>query len=43
MRFIKENEYAGEIVPLSEMFFKEMPALGEEEQQVINMKADPQS
>ena len=28
--------YAGEIVPLSEMFFKEMPALGEEEQQVIN-------
>ena len=32
----KEMSYAGEIVPLSEMFFKEMPALGEEEQQVIN-------
>ena len=28
--------YAGEIVPLSEMFFKDMPELGAEEQEVIN-------
>ncbi|WP_256093961.1 glutamate--tRNA ligase family protein, partial [Staphylococcus aureus] len=28
----KEMSYDGEIVPLSEMFLKEMPALGEEEQ-----------
>ena len=34
--------YAGEIVPLSEMFFKEMPALGEEEQQVINGEQVPE-
>ncbi len=35
--------YAGEIVPLSEkMSFKEMPALGEEEQQVINGEQVPE-
>ncbi|HDT5230826.1 TPA: glutamate--tRNA ligase [Staphylococcus aureus] len=38
----KEMSYAGEIVPLSEMFFKEMPALGEEEQQVINGEQVPE-
>ena len=32
----KEMSYAGEIVPLSEMFFKDMPELGAEEQEVIN-------
>ena len=32
----KEMSYAGEIIPLSEMFFHEMPELGEEEQEVIN-------
>ncbi len=32
----QKNVGAGEIVPLSEMSLKEMPALGEEEQQVIN-------
>ncbi len=37
----KEMSYAGEIVPLSEMFFKEMPALGEE-QQVINGEQVPE-
>ncbi len=38
----KEMSYAGEIVPLSEMFFKEMPALGEEEQQAINGEQVPE-
>nr|WFN99544.1 glutamate--tRNA ligase [Staphylococcus aureus] len=38
----KEMSYAGEIVPLSEMFFKEMPALCEEEQQVINGEQVPE-
>ena len=32
----KEMSYAGEIVPLSEMFFHDMPELGEEEQEVLN-------
>ena len=34
--------YAGEIVPLSEMFFKEMPEFGEEEQEVINGEQVPE-
>ena len=34
--------YAGEIVPLSEMFFHEMPELGEEEQEVINGEQVPE-
>lgn len=38
----KEMSYAGEIVPLSEMFFHEMPELGEEEQEVINGEQVPE-
>ena len=38
----KEMSYAGEIIPLSEMFFHEMPELGEEEQEVINGEQVPE-
>jgi hypothetical protein len=31
----KEMSYAGEIVPLSEMFFNDMPEFGEEEKEVF--------
>ena len=34
--------YAGEIVPLSEMFFHDMPELGEEEQEVLNGEQVPE-
>ena len=34
--------YAGEIVPLSEMFFHEMPELNEEEQEVVNGEQVPE-
>ena len=38
----KEMSYAGEIVPLSEMFFHDMPELGEEEQEVLNGEQVPE-
>ena len=38
----KEMSYLGEIIPLSEMFFHEMPELGEEEQEVINGEQVPE-
>ena len=38
----KRNELSGEIIPLSEMFFHEMPELGEEEQEVINGEQVPE-
>ena len=38
----KEMSYAGEIVPLSEMFFHEMPELNEEEQEVVNGEQVPE-
>ena len=37
----KEMSYAGEIVPLSEMFFNDMPEFGEEEK-VINGEQVPE-
>ncbi|RRJ10587.1 glutamate--tRNA ligase, partial [Pseudomonas aeruginosa] len=38
----KEMSYAGEIVPLSEMFFNDMPEFGEEEKEVINGEQVPE-
>ena len=38
----KRNELCHEIIPLSEMFFHEMPELGEEEQEVINGEQVPE-
>ena len=38
----KEMSYAGEIVPLSEMFFRDEQELGEEEQEVINGEQVPE-
>ena len=38
----KEMSYAGEIVPLSEMFFHDMPEVGEEEQEVLNGEQVPE-
>lgn len=34
--------YAGEIVPLSEMFFHEMPELGKDEQEVLQGEQVPE-
>ena len=38
----KEMSYAGEIVPLSEMFFHEMPELGKDEQEVLQGEQVPE-
>ena len=38
----KEMSYAGEIVPLSEIFFRDEQTLGEDEQEVINGEQVPE-